>query len=355
LLNSPAALAAAVLLVTALGAAIGALARPAPANPYTADSVISIQPDAPAAPDELTRQRARWQRADQALKLPQVLSRTAVLSGLSASQLKSRISARGNPDSGLFVIHARGVTGGESIGIAAAATTATIEFLRVNSGNTSGGSSRTAFGFANGVAEDWGLGHSVFLLPPSSTVAEGGSGFKSPGFLRTVCSTVHPGCGTWVNVAKVFSPGRVYSASAWVRATKGSVPLRLGFGSSPEDVADGTTVKATRRWARIRVKWTPRSLVGSAELHVQVNGGGAATFDVDEVAVHSAGGKLAESKGLDIPDRYTVVGPPQSSGKLRTDTVTAALVGAGIGLAAALGGLAFGVLASRRRRHQPQQ
>ncbi len=342
-----------MVLVAAVGAAVGALLRPSPANPYAADAVISIQPDVPPAPDELARQRGRWERAAEALTLPQVLARTATLTHLPVALLRDRLSAPGDPDSALFVIHARGVSEREAIGIAAAATSATVEFLRVTSGNAGAGSSRTSFDF-EGSAQDWGLGQSLFLLPPASTVARVGNGFSGPGFLRTKCIVTRPGCGTWVTVGRAFTPGRVYSASAWVRAPRGRVPLRLGFGSSADDVADGRTVQATSRWRKIKVNWTPHSLVGSSEVHVQVNGSGAATFDTDAVAVRGPGGRLPPSKGLDIPDRYSLVGPPQASGKLRSDTASSALVGGVIGLAAAAGGLAFGLLA-RRRRHEAEE
>jgi hypothetical protein len=251
------------------------------------------------------------------------------------------------------VIHARGASAQEAVGIAAAATTATIDFLRVSTGNAGPGSARAVFDFENG-AQEWGSEQSVFLAPPSSTAASVGRGFVGRGFLRTTCRNSAPGCGTWVHVARAFSPGRVYSVTAWVRAPQGRIPLRLAFGSSPEDVADGRTVRTSRGWTRIGVNWSPRSLVGSAEIDVQVNGPGHVTFDTDQVAVRGPGGQLPQLATRDILGRYTLVGPPQSSGKLRANTATAALVGGGFGLIAAAGGLIFGWLA-RRRRHQGQQ
>jgi hypothetical protein len=342
-----------IVLAAAVGAAIGALLRPSPSNPYAADAVISIQPDTPAAPDEVARQRGRWERAAQALQLPQVLTRAAAITHLPVALVRERLSARGNPDSALFVIHARGVSEREAVGIASAATTATIDFLRVTSGNPGAGSTRTSFDFEGG-AQDWGLGHSIFLLPPASTLATTGAAFSGSGFLRTKCTVSRPGCGTWVNVGRAFTPGKVYTATAWVRARGGPVPLRLGFGSSPEDVADGKTVQVSGRWRRIKVNWTPRSLVGSSEVHVAVNGDGPATFDTDSARVRASSGKLESSQGLDIPDRYSLVGPPQPSSKLRSATASAALVGGVIGLAAGAGGLAFAWLA-RRRRHESEQ
>jgi hypothetical protein len=351
--GSAGAAAALLVLAAAVGAAVGALLRPSPANPYAADSVISIQPDVPPAPDEVARQRGRWERASEALTLPQVMTRASALTHLPVAFLRARLSARGNSDSALFVIRARGVSEKQAVAIASAATNATIEFLRVTSGNPGAGSSRSSFDF-EGSAQDWGLGHSLFLLPPASTAATTGSGHAGRGFLRTRCTTRRAGCGTWVSVARAFSPGKVYSAAAWVRAPRGRVPLRVGFGSSPEDVADGKTVQVSSAWKRITVKWTPRSLVGSSEVHVQVNGPGPATFDTDDAVVRGPGGRLPSSQGLDIPDRYSLVGPPQASSKLRSDTATAALIGGAISLAAAGGGLALGWVA-RRRRHQAEQ
>lgn len=353
-LRSSAGVAATVIvLAAAVGAAVGALLRPSPANPYSADAVISIQPDSPSPPDEVARQRARWVRAAQALTLPQVLTRASAITHQPVEFMRARLTVRGNPDTALFVINARGVSAKEALATAEGATTATIEFLRVTNGNPGAGSARTSFDF-EGSAQDWGRGHSLFLLPPASTAATTGGGFRGSGFLHTRCTTTRAGCGTWVTVARAFEPGKIYSATAWVRAPRGRVPLRLNFGSSPDDVANGATVQAPTRWRKLQVKWAPSSLVGSSELNVQVNGRGPATFDSDQAVVLGPGGKLPTSRGLDIPDRYSLVGPAQASGRLRSDTASSALVGGLIGLAAAAGGLALGWLA-RRRRHEREQ
>ena len=157
--------------------------------------------------------------------------------------------------------------------------------------------------FENG-AQGWGVGRSIFLLPPTSTGAARGRGRRGRGLLRTTCHYTQPGCGTWVTIAKALSPGHPYLAQAWVRAPRGRAALRLAFGVAPEDVADGRTVLVSRRWTRITVRWVPQLQVGSAEIDVQVNAAGAVTFDADQVSVTSPGGKLVQIPRLDIPDRY---------------------------------------------------
>jgi hypothetical protein len=345
---APAWAATTVVLVAFAGAAIGAIARPPPSNPHTADAVIAIQLDLPAPSNEPVLQRARWRKAAEALRLPQVVSRTATIVNLPESAVSSegRLTARGRPEAGLFVIRARGATTDEARRLVSAATEATIEFLRLSTGTT--GAARTAFDFESG-AQGWGVGRSAFVLPPASTRPVRGGAFAGRGLLRTRCPDAREGCGTWVTVHRTFSPGIVYTATAWVRAVAGRVPLRLALGSSPEDVADGPTASASQGWTKIAVKWTPRALVGAAEVDVQVNGPGPATFDVDQASVRGPRGRYPTPRAFDVPGRYVVVGQPQSSGKLRAPTVTSALVGAAIGLAAALGGLAFGWFARRRR------
>src|SRR5207248_11432564 len=98
---------ASLVVCAAVGASVGAIVRPAPVDPYTAQAVISIRPDVPPAPDELTRQRARWNRAAEALRLPQVIAGAAAGSGLPLRRATPRLTAAGNPDTGLFIVHAR--------------------------------------------------------------------------------------------------------------------------------------------------------------------------------------------------------------------------------------------------------
>jgi hypothetical protein len=340
-----------VLLVTFAGAVIGAIARPVPSNPYTADAVIAIQPDQPAPSNEAALQRARWRRAAEALRLPQVLSRTATMVNLPESVVSSagRLTVHGRPEAGLFVIRARGPTREEARRLVTGASEATIEFLRLSTGTTS--NARTAFDFESG-GQGWGAGRSAFVFPPASTRPVRGGSFAGKGLLHTTCVDARAGCGTWVTIHRSFSPGTVYMATASVRAVGGRAPLRLSLGSSPADVADGATVNVSQRWTRIAVKWAPRALVGAAELDVQVNGPGRATFDTDQAAVRGPGGQFPAPRVFDVPGRYALVGLPQPSGKLRAHTVTSALVGGAIGLAAALGGLVFGWLARRERAEQ---
>ena len=100
------------------------------------------------------------------------------------------------------------------------------------------------------------------------------------------------------------------------------------------------------------MKWAPQTITATAELDVKASRG-PATFDIDAVTVRGPAGSSGPSRAVERADRYALVARAQSSGKLRVRTTTAALVGGGIGLAAALGALAFGWLASRR--HQAQQ
>jgi hypothetical protein len=344
-----------VVLAAFAGAAIGAIARPVPPNPYTADGVVAIQPDVPAAANELALQRARWQRAAEALRLPQVVSRIAIIANRPEAAVSAgdRLTARGRPETGLFVIRARDTTAKGAYDLAAAATRATSEFLRVSTGSRGPGTPRTAFDFEDG-RQGWGVGRSQFLLPLTRTRGVRGAARGGQGLLRTRCSTAREGCGTWVSIGRSFAPGNVYSATAWVRGAQGRVPLRLVLGSSPANVATGPTASVSRDWTRIAVRWAPSALVGTAELGVQVDGPGPVTFDTDQASVRGRGGPLPPPRAADRPDRYTVVGAPQGSGKLRASTAGSALVGGAIGLAAGLGGLAFGRLA-RRRRHQAEQ
>ena len=327
--------------------------RPAPVDPYTAQAVISIRPDVPPAPDELTRQRARWNRAAEALRLPQVIAGAAAGSGLPLRRATPRLTAAGNPDTGLFVVDARAEGTAEAVAEARSAAVSTLEFLRASSGNPGFGTPRTTFDFETG-AQSWGVGRSTFLFPPTATAAATrGGARRGRGFLRTTCLEPRPGCGSWVTIARALVPGRPYVARAWVRAPRGRAALRLALGAAPEDVADGPTVQVSRRWTRLGVTWVPQLQVGSAELDVQVNAPGAVTFDTDEVSVRSPRGKLVQTPRLDRPDRYTLASRPAATGQLRTKTVTAALVGGGIGLLAAAAGLAAGALA--RRRHEAEQ
>jgi len=350
--GAPAVAGAALVVAAAVGASVGALVRPAPVDSYLAEAVISIRPDVPPAADELARQRARWIRAAEALRAPQVLLGAAAGSGLPLRRAKPRLNAGGSPDAGLFIVRARAVNSTVATAMAGSAAASTLEFLRASSGNPGFGSPRTRFDFENG-AQGWGVGRSIFLLPPTSTGAARGRGRRGRGLLRTTCHYTQPGCGTWVTIAKALSPGHPYLAQAWVRAPRGRAALRLAFGAAPEDVADGRTVLVSRRWTRITVRWVPQLQVGSAEIDVQVNAAGAVTFDADQVSVTSPGGKLVQIPRLDIPDRYRLAARAQAAGQLHSKTVTAALVGGAIGLLAAAAGLAAGALA--RRRHHAEQ
>jgi hypothetical protein len=339
-----------VIVAVFLGAGVGALARPTPTRPYVADAVIAIQPDVPPSPGELELQRARWQRAAQSLTLPQVISEVIAVSHVSITptDVRSRLSARGRPETGLFVIRARAENEKFALLFAAAASRSVIDFLRVSTGNPGSGTPRTAFDFEDG-AQAWGAARSEFLLAPvSSAPAAGGARFGR-GFLRVTCLARRAGCGASVLIGRGFSPGKVYTAAAWVRSRGALAPLRLVLGASPTDVATGRTVRVSTNWTRLSAAWAPRALVGGAELGVQVNGGVPASFDVDQASVLGPGGRLPGPTATDLPDRYTIVGSAAPSGKLRAGTGTSALIGGAIGLAAGIGGVGLGRLTRRRQ------
>jgi hypothetical protein len=346
-----------------VGAAIGALLSRPPSDPYTADAAIAIRPNVPGGPDEVALQRARWKLAAESLSLPQVLTQIANFSPLSSSNaaLRRRLSVRGAPQTGLLVVRARGENPAAAVALATAASQSLVAFLRLT--RESGGVDPRGinFDFEDG-RQSWNTARSLFLATPSSSRQAAGAARFGRGFLSVGCPTPRDGCGASVKIDGAFLPARVYRADAWVRSpARGRPPLRMVLGGSPADVATGVTARVGNGWARINVRWTPRRFFTIAELGVQVNGAGPAAFDADAVTLTGPGLDPTFTEGRratrlargDRPDRFAVLDTARPSGKVPSPTITAALLGAGIGFVTVVGGLAAWWLA--RRRQQSEQ
>ena len=316
------------------GAALGASTHRATSD-FRAESELTVSSSVPGL------QPVVWHTLGQALTLPLLRTEIAHLGGEETSAL--RIGTLGDPRSSLITVYADGTSPAQADLLANTTASVAVNFLRQTVDATA--ISRSTF---DGSTDGWDAGAGIFVVPPSRiqpTTLVKRNGSPS---LAVTCPTT--GCGPYQLLDRTFRQATAYSAVGWVKIQPGT-RIRIVLGSTPEDVAVGTTISGGSIWKRLSVEWTPQHTARQAVVTFQVMSPGSSQFNIDEVEVGPQQAVRSGAAKQPSAGNYRTILPATASSILDSgDTAIWTVVGAGGGLLVGAGAAAAGMAATRRRR-----
>jgi hypothetical protein len=351
-----------LLMLPFLGAILGAVMSPVPANRFLAESVVMVH-----ANDGGPGNPAEWRAFVDALWLPPVISATRSNAAPrdSLESVRGRIDALGDPTSGLVRVRGRSDNQATAMVLADTATEQALVYMRrVAFSNLVETEAKTDWEFEDG-ADGWASTLSRFASRPKVIAVTHAHARFGSSSLRIDCRARRGGCGAAIAIQRPFGPGIAYEANAYLSALR-PTRLRLVFGGSSKDVAVSQTLRVGSAWRLFTLTWTPKSRFPSAELATQATSGGHHVYFVDSARVRDpfqplqpaaqraevAQEAAIRARRAAVEDRYTLASAAQPSGTLASSTGRAVLVGAAIGLAALIGGMLLANWSNRRRRRQ---
>lgn len=350
------------LLLPGVGALAGVLLRPAPADRFVAESIVSAPTSDTGSSKALAAQEENWKFMADVVRLPDILSRArdSAAQEDTIAEVAKRVQVAGRPSSGLVRIRGRGTTRAAAATLTDAVVGQALTFTRrVADAPILETEVDTSFSFDQDV-EGWGAQRSIFSRPALRIdVTRRESRFGS-GSLDVACES--RGCGPAVRLARPFVAGTTYTAVAFARSD-GPARVRLVLGANERLVTAGAAESLGPRWRQLAVSWTPPRTVAAAELAIQTQSVPATRFQIDGVGVRDADEPVVDleleaeaataerrlrTRQAAHARRFMLMSPARDAGVVGADTTEAAILGAAIGLLAALCGLVFSFLARRR-------
>jgi hypothetical protein len=342
---------AALVVGAATGAALGAESASPPEFGFSAESIVGAGLGG-------KRGMVQVERLRDALRLPAVqraAEQTAAVAPGAGDRLRLR-KARNLP---ILRVRATDESPDSARRLADAAVAHGLRFLAAFRARQA--SVLPVSDFEDG-GRAWTSRASMFsVLPRHTAITEAQSKFNDSSLLSACRAR---GCGPSIAVVHAFQQGIPYIASVWARASVGSIPVSLVFGSDPEDFAVVRPRQITTRWHRISVRWRPAKDRPSGEVTLRTNTSSPARFYVDGVSlvdptrggVSGSGPPEPEIEVRSFAQRppATVLSRATLVDVQETDPVTGALIGALVGVAvASCTILAGSAAAARRRRSGP--
>lgn len=330
------------------GAAIAAMAGPAPGLSYGAEAAIAIAHDAPSV------------RADHyasAATLPQVISgaRAEAGSSLAASRIAETTVVVVEPALRLVFVRVQEDSQAKALALANGLAERAVLFVKANVQGPHDGIWELG-DFESGGLAGWQHFRSAFNRRPLSLQLVRGAARLGSGKLRVACPA-QSACGPGHRVYGSFRERATYVAEGWVRSTAGRGRVTLLVGRSGSDVGISPGHRMSPGWRRLRAIWTPKADSGAAEVAVQTTSPHPVTFDVDGVRLLApladANGATGDRRGhrgepAPVPPSASLVPAVPIEVDPQSPAGTA-LLGAGAGLLVALGAIGFAQLARRRR------
>ena len=337
-----------VLVVgTVAGAAVGAGLHPAPKFRYTAEAVIDSHG---ARSDYAARKRlARLVETFDLGQVTQAVRETTNLTG----DIRNRVTVSANSATDLVRVKARERSPTAAVALANAYATQAVNFVKVLD---SVRGERLPLGDFESGLDGWSA-VSRFAAPPTSLRVVHNTARFSSSALRVTCAP-QAGCGPSLHIYYPFEARTIYEAAGWARASTGRPRTTMVFGANPSDYTAIVPIRLRKSWTRYRVRWNPRHDHPVAELTFQTAAKRPAQFYVDGVSMSVGVSNVARrsdggaNEARVFTNRLSADISPASPGRtIRSRTARWAVIGAVVGLAAALWTVGIGWSATRRRQN----